>query len=286
MLEDNGISCWMGSRNILGGNRFTSEITKAIEECRVFVLVLSPIAQDSPWVFRELECAVRKRKVVIPYIIEETILDEDFHMLLSTSNGINAYEKDNALQELCERVLFFIESKREEKGRSYILATPICTLCKSTRVGDCLSWWSSVWLRIEWLLMQIFSICIAIMGIMIIGLLIGGLIGMILLLFGINGDTILINSTFVSDIFKEYLGYSLPITLDNILDAYMHLLVMLTVGFSASLSLWVMEVVLEKKVKQNRLRKGIHVKYYRCYNCNHRFRVKEKIKNDKQLKGT
>ena len=281
MLEGNGISCWMGSQDILGGSRFTSEITKAIEECRVFVLVLSPRAQDSPWVFRELECAVRKRKVVIPYIIKETTLNEDFHMLLSTNNGINAYENDSAMQELCERVRFFIESKHEEKDKSYILATPTCTLCKSTRVGDCLGWWSSVWLRIEWFLTQIFSICVMIMFVMLIGLQIGGLVGMMLQLFAIHGDTILFNSPVIIEIFESYWGYSPQITLNNILDSYMHLLLMPTMVLGASLLLWVMEVMLEKKIKQSHLRKGIHIKHYRCYNCNHRFRVKESIKNDR-----
>ena len=40
-LEQNGISCWMAPTSIPGGSSYAKEITHAIENCKVFVLILS-----------------------------------------------------------------------------------------------------------------------------------------------------------------------------------------------------------------------------------------------------
>ena len=41
VLEQNGISCWMAPASIPGGSNYAKEIPRAIENCRVFVLVLA-----------------------------------------------------------------------------------------------------------------------------------------------------------------------------------------------------------------------------------------------------
>lgn len=61
-LEENGVSCWMGKRDIQPGANYTVEITSAIDQCEIFVLILTENAQNSQYVISELECARAKKK--------------------------------------------------------------------------------------------------------------------------------------------------------------------------------------------------------------------------------
>ena len=47
-LEGLGLSMWIDSRNLRGGNKLAPEIEKAIEEARQVIVVLSPSTVNSP----------------------------------------------------------------------------------------------------------------------------------------------------------------------------------------------------------------------------------------------
>ena len=40
-LEKEKVSCWMAPMDIPGGSSYAVEITKAIKECKIYVLILS-----------------------------------------------------------------------------------------------------------------------------------------------------------------------------------------------------------------------------------------------------
>ena len=140
ILEQHGISCWMGNRNIPGGKRFTDEITKAIEGCQVFLLILSRKAQDSVWVYRELEYSINQRKIIIPYIIEEFELNSSFHFMLSSHNGINAYDhEDDPTKELLTRILEILGPNSRSRATTQEFNAIHCPQCQSARISNCLS---------------------------------------------------------------------------------------------------------------------------------------------------
>ncbi len=58
-LEKLGLTVWLDSRNLRGGNKLAAEIRQVIEQARHFIVVLSPNTINSPWLRKEIQCAVK-----------------------------------------------------------------------------------------------------------------------------------------------------------------------------------------------------------------------------------
>lgn len=105
VLEKNGLSCWMAPRDIPGGSNYTKEIPIAIRNCKVFVLILSKNAQGSQWVLKELDSAVNCGKVILPFMLEDCILNDEFNFLLTGAQRYAAYQKKaEAMETLISRI--------------------------------------------------------------------------------------------------------------------------------------------------------------------------------------
>lgn len=105
VLEENGFSCWMAPTSIPGGSSYADEIDTAITECEVFVLILSERAQQSKWVKKELDMALNKEKVILPFMIENCQLQKAFNYYLTDVQRYNAYiSKMNAMNEMIKRI--------------------------------------------------------------------------------------------------------------------------------------------------------------------------------------
>ena len=105
VLEKNGLSCWMAPRDIPGGSNYTKEIPIAIRNCKVFVLVLSESAQSSQWVLKELDSAVNCGKVILPFMLEDCNLNDEFNFLLTGAQRYAAYQKKaEAMETLISRI--------------------------------------------------------------------------------------------------------------------------------------------------------------------------------------
>lgn len=116
ILEKNGIPCWMAPRDIPGGSNYTKEIPSAIRGCQVFVLILSQNSQNSPWVLKELDSAVNCGKVILPFMLEEFQLRDEFNFLLTGAQRYAAYQKKaEALEALISRIRAITEGTEKEK---------------------------------------------------------------------------------------------------------------------------------------------------------------------------
>ncbi len=105
VLEKNELSCWMAPRDIPGGSNYTKEIPIAIRNCKVFVLILSKNAQNSHWVLKELDSAVNSGKVILPFMLEDCILNDEFNFLLTGAQRYSAYQKKaEAMETLISRI--------------------------------------------------------------------------------------------------------------------------------------------------------------------------------------
>lgn len=110
ILEENGIPCWMAPRDIPGGSNYTREIPVAIRNCQVFVLILSQNAQKSHWVLKELDSAVNCGKVILPFMLEDCTLNDEFNFLLTGAQRYAAYQKKaEALEKLISRIRAVVE---------------------------------------------------------------------------------------------------------------------------------------------------------------------------------
>lgn len=100
-LENSGVSCWMAPADIPGGSSYASEIPAAIRACKIYVLILSSTAQKSKWIPRELDQAINENKVIMPFMIEDCALQDDFKFYLTNVQRYFAYEDmNNAIVKL------------------------------------------------------------------------------------------------------------------------------------------------------------------------------------------
>lgn len=90
---------------IPGGSSYAVEIPRAIREITVFVLILSSRAQSSQWVSREVDLAINEGKIVLPFVIENCVLKDDFNFYLTNVQCYPAYEnKRTAVEKMIEEI--------------------------------------------------------------------------------------------------------------------------------------------------------------------------------------
>ena len=106
-LEERRVRCWIAPRDVVPGTEYGDAIIRAISECRVFVLVFSSTANESPQVRREVERAVSKGKVVIPVRIEDVMPSEAMEYHLSNTHWLDALTPplESHLRRLAEVVV-------------------------------------------------------------------------------------------------------------------------------------------------------------------------------------
>lgn len=90
-LEARGIQCWMAPRNITAGGEWAHEIVTAIESCRLFVLVFSGHAAESPQILRELTRADTARKAICPFRLEMVEPERSLAYYLGPVQWFDAY---------------------------------------------------------------------------------------------------------------------------------------------------------------------------------------------------
>ena len=89
-LESRGIRCWIAPRDIPPGSDWPSEIVNAISACKAFVLVFSKNSNDSSQAKRELDCAVKHEKAIVPFRIEKIEPDGSMEYYLGHLHWLDA----------------------------------------------------------------------------------------------------------------------------------------------------------------------------------------------------
>lgn len=120
-LQKASIKCWMAPKSLNGGDEYEEIIDQAIKNCKVFVLVFSENAVSSRWVNSELTIAFNEYKHIIPFKIDQTILEGKMKVKLIQSHVINAYPevsaKINELVRSVQATLAAIENQAEDVER-------------------------------------------------------------------------------------------------------------------------------------------------------------------------
>lgn len=116
-LEGRGIKCWIAFRDITSGN-FSGEITRALRNSDIMVVVCSKESCRSEHVKNEVTLAFNQKKHIVPYLLEDNPFDDDLEYFLSLKQHIKTrgtQDKDFALIEK------FI---RDYRGESYLAPAP------------------------------------------------------------------------------------------------------------------------------------------------------------------
>lgn len=111
-LESAGIRCWIAPRDIEPGAIWARSIMEGITGCRLLVVVFSANANRSPHVINEVDAAVRKGAIIVPFRIEDVLPDGAMEYHLRTRHWLDALSPD--LEEhtarLAEQVRGILES--------------------------------------------------------------------------------------------------------------------------------------------------------------------------------
>ena len=112
MLERNGIRCWIAPRDITPGDEWSAAIIKAIDQCRVMLLIFSARANDSRQIRREVERAITAGVTLVPVRIENVNPTESLAYFMSTVHWLDAMTPplDSHLQRLADSVKALLQA--------------------------------------------------------------------------------------------------------------------------------------------------------------------------------
>jgi hypothetical protein len=93
-LERNRIRCWIASRDVMPGKEWGEEIVQAISNSQIMVLVFSSAANRSQQVLREVERAVNKNVIIVPFRIEDVLPTRSMEYFLYSTHWLDALTPD------------------------------------------------------------------------------------------------------------------------------------------------------------------------------------------------
>jgi len=105
-LERAGIRCWIAPRDITPGDEYGAAIVRAIDQCRVIVLIFSASANNSRQIRREVERAVNVGVPLVPVRIENVAPTESLAYFMNAVHWLDALTPpiESHLQELADAV--------------------------------------------------------------------------------------------------------------------------------------------------------------------------------------
>lgn len=89
-LERHRINCWIAPRDVTPGKNYGAAIIDAIDECDIFVLILSSASNDSGQVVREVERASSSNSIIIPFRVEDVHPSRDLEFYVSAAHWLDA----------------------------------------------------------------------------------------------------------------------------------------------------------------------------------------------------
>jgi hypothetical protein len=110
-LEAQRIPCWIAPRDILAGEEYGKSIVDALASCQIVLLVFSAHANGSPQVRREIERAVSKGKIIVPFRIEDVLPSDAMEFALSNTHWLDALTPpmESYLLQLCDTISRLIQ---------------------------------------------------------------------------------------------------------------------------------------------------------------------------------
>lgn len=151
-LEGHGIPCWIAPRDISSGEDYGGEITRAIRNASVVILIGSEWTRKSIHVRNEVGLAFREGLTIIPYCTGECRLGDSLDFFLATTHRIIPSEDKtsdfSAIAELVRSKSVFLPSmaaggKHPRRGRTAVI------IAAAILVAAILGLWSVRYIRMR-----------------------------------------------------------------------------------------------------------------------------------------
>lgn len=112
-LESKEIRCWIAPRDIVPGSSWGQAIVQAIETSKIMVMILSENSNKSRQVVREVERAVSKEVIIIPFRIENIDPTGAMAYYLSTEHWLDALTQpmEKHIEKLGNTIQLFLTGK-------------------------------------------------------------------------------------------------------------------------------------------------------------------------------
>jgi TIR domain-containing protein len=121
-LEAAALRCWVAPRDVRPGHSFAGEITRAIRQSKVMVLIFSGHSNTSEQVLREVQLATDCHLPIVRFRIEDVALTDDLTYFLSSPHWLDALtpplSKHIATLELAVKEL--LGQSAEDPGRNVV----------------------------------------------------------------------------------------------------------------------------------------------------------------------
>jgi hypothetical protein len=107
VLESRNLTTWIAPRDIVPGKPYGAEIIRGIDRSKSVLLILTPASLYSKHVRNEVERAISKQKILIPFQIGELELDEEWEYYISSSHRmINTGKLNNkTLLQMVDKIV-------------------------------------------------------------------------------------------------------------------------------------------------------------------------------------
>ncbi len=115
-LENASLGCWIAPRNITPGQKYAEAILDAIDQCRVFLLVLSAASNVSPQVEMEVNRAASQNKYILSFRLDQGVLSKSLEYYLGNRHWLEASNPpgEEHFQALISAVRQLLASKEKE----------------------------------------------------------------------------------------------------------------------------------------------------------------------------
>jgi adenylate cyclase len=123
-LRAAGNSVWIDESGIRAAMQWSSEIVRAIESCKVFIILLSKAAFESHNVVKELSLASEEKKHILPVELEHVELTHEVKYQLSGLQRVS-FKEYGRIEEAVRRFLNAsqLPAPSPHEGRRHLLAT-------------------------------------------------------------------------------------------------------------------------------------------------------------------
>lgn len=124
-LEKAGVICWIAPRDTRSHTTFPAQITQAVRECPVFLLLVSNHSMESSHVEREISLAIDKKvcpghKYIIPLMLSNCALTDEFCYYLANLHYYDYYKNPGEIMsKITEQILQFV-SQEEASADEYL----------------------------------------------------------------------------------------------------------------------------------------------------------------------
>ena len=128
-LEGHGFKCWIAPRDVTPGKNYGAAIVDAIDECAVFVLILSNESNRSGQVVREVERAASRNAVLIPFRVEDVKPSRDLEFYVSTAHWLDATDKplEKHLDALADAIMNWQNKAEPREHPTIVTMSPVQT---------------------------------------------------------------------------------------------------------------------------------------------------------------